>query len=100
MNTAKRLWYGDRTREEYENLTGNVMNEKAFAHMMGHGTVAEASRCDFKDGLTLKRPSRITAEQFASDLMELAGWHATNILPRLNGFQGYDCIKITIKSRS
>jgi hypothetical protein len=50
-----------------------LLNEKPFGHVMRYGTAADASRCDFADGLTLERPRQITEAQFASDLLELAG---------------------------
>lgn len=75
------------------------MGEKPFEHRGSHGTILTADRCDFKGGVAVDKPKDITDENFAQDMMEIAAWHAIHIHPNLNGFQGYDCVDITIKSR-
>jgi len=46
---------------------------------------------DFRHGVTVQRPAT-TDRQFVADIAEMVGFHATNILPMLNGFQGYAAI--------
>jgi hypothetical protein len=72
------------------------LNEKPFSYLSHGGTSFSASRCDFKEGLVIEKQFGTTHEQFISDVIEMTGYHATNIHPNLNGFQGYDCIKLTI----
>lgn len=72
-------------------------NEKPFMHTAHFGTTLEAERSDFKTGVTLTCPPGISDEHLVSDVMEIAAWHAIHIHPRLNGFQGYDCVRISLK---
>ena len=39
----------------------------------------------------------VPMERFASDVAEFAAWHAINIFPQLNGFQGYNCITFKLE---
>lgn len=72
----------------------DYLNEKPFDHHCHHGTEFRATRCDFKEGLLIKTPRAISAENLVLDMSEMIGFHATNILPRLNGFQGYDAYNV------
>lgn len=74
-----------------------IMNEKPFEHRAHHGTWLRANRCDFKHGVAIVRPPGLSREQFASDLIEIAAFHAIHIHPHLNGFQGYDCLRIELR---
>jgi hypothetical protein len=74
-----------------------VMDEKPFEHIGHYGTTLVAQRCDFKGGVVITRPKDITNEQCASDIIEIAAWHAIHIHPHLSGFSGYDNIEIALK---
>jgi hypothetical protein len=74
------------------------MNEKPFEHQAHHGTWLRANRCDFQHGVAIIRPPAISDEHFASDMMEIAAWHALQIHPHLNGFQGYDAVRIELRT--
>lgn len=67
------------------------MNEKLFSYFGSFGTHFSCARCDFKAPLlVIDAPTE--KKHFLSDVAEMIGYHATNIRPELNGFQGYDCI--------
>jgi len=71
------------------------MNDKPFSYTSHYGTEFVCDRCDFKTPLIVKnQPSG--GKQRMSDVAEMIGYHATNIYPELNGFQGYDCIQFSI----
>jgi hypothetical protein len=76
------------------------MNEKPFEHTGHYGTTLRADRCDFVGGAKITTPEGNTEAQFASDMMEIGAWHAIHIHPRLNGFQGYDCLDIVPEKES
>lgn len=71
------------------------MNNKPFKYFAHCGTFFE---CEKRD---LSAP--IYYEQYSSspdaisflmrDAAEMSGYHAVNIRPELNGFQGYDCLE-------
>lgn len=65
-----------------------------FEYTSRYGTVFTAKRTDFAGGVTvlLSKPD-LKTDQLISDVAEMIGFHATNIHPGLNGFQGYDCIR-------
>jgi len=67
------------------------INENPFEHTCRNGTVFTAKRCDFLGGVAFRDESANEA-LFLQDLSEMIGFHACNIHPRLNGFQGYDCV--------
>lgn len=71
----------------------NWLNHKPFSHYCRFGTRFGASRCDFRDGVSVMYDRPLTKEEAASDVAEMIGYHAVNIRPELNGFQGYDCIE-------
>lgn len=71
------------------------MNERPFEHHCSNGSSFQCDRCDFAKPIkVLDKPS--DEELFAADVAEMIGYHATNIWPDLNGFQGYDCIHFDI----
>ena len=66
------------------------MNSNPFYHQ-GRFLTFRASRCDFSEGVEVEvtgTPSRI---DIMNDVAAMIGYHATNVHPLLNGFQGYDC---------
>ncbi len=75
------------------------LNEKPFRYEGDYGTVFEASHSDFRKGVIVTNmpdePSHI-----ASEVAAMIGYHARNVHPKLNGFQGYDCIYWIIKNNS
>jgi hypothetical protein len=74
-----------------ERIRPKWSNEKPFRYEGDYGSVFVADRSDFKNGVAVKNiPSEPHA--FASEVAAMIGYHATNIHPKLNGFQGYDCI--------
>lgn len=66
------------------------MNKKPFQYRSHFGTVFNCPTCD------LSKPIVITDapafDLLLRDVAEMAGWHAVNIRPELNGFAGYDCL--------
>lgn len=67
-------------------------NEKSFSYLSHYGTHFMAARCDFKGNVEITSVVE-NPLLFAADIAEMIGYHTTNILPKLNGFQGYNCIK-------
>lgn len=75
------------------------LNGRSFTHH-SHGfpgITVEASRCDFKEGVTVYYNAGMPADRLARALAEVMAWHAVNIRPQLNGFCGYDCIRYSFK---
>lgn len=72
------------------------LNEKPFGHLCRFGTEFKAKRCDFQGGLTAHVPAHLTVEQILSDGIQVGGWHGVNIWTELNGFGGYDYLRIKI----
>lgn len=70
-----------------------TLNERPFTYLAHHGTEFQASHCDFRDGVSCISHEDATQEQLMADVAEMAGYHAVNIWPELNGFSGYDCIR-------
>lgn len=68
------------------------MNKQTFSYISHYGTQFECSRCDFKAPIRISE-AQGDEHQRKSDLAEMIGFHAVNIHPNLNGFQGYDCLK-------
>jgi hypothetical protein len=77
--------------------TSPFLNENKFEHYGHYGTLFTADRCDFRGGVKVEIPNCISKEALMSDISEMVAYHAINIFPRLNGFQGYDCIDYLIK---
>jgi hypothetical protein len=69
------------------------MNNKPFGHTSRYGTIVTSDRCDFANGITIIKDHNLSEDRYISDIAEAFGFHAANILPNLNGFQGYDCLK-------
>lgn len=65
-------------------------NEKPFSYRSRNGTSFKA-RCDFRQGVIVTDAPK-ARELAMADVAEMIGYHCTNILPNLNGFQGYDCV--------
>lgn len=77
------------------------MNNKVFSYISYWGTEFFSDSCDFKSFLEVKNvPSGglDLYSRYSRDLAEMIGYHATNILPELNGFQGYDTIRFKFRS--
>ncbi|MBK8161539.1 MAG: hypothetical protein IPK59_23280 [Rhodospirillaceae bacterium] len=72
------------------------LNDKRFEHLTRAGILVEAERCDLKGGVVLHARERSTDVEIAQAAAQAFGYHAANILPRLNGFAGYDCVTIEI----
>ena len=71
------------------------MNEKPFTHHCCNGSRFQCDRCDFTKPIkVLDKPPYEAL--FAADVAEMIGYHAINIWPELNGFQGYDTIEFDI----
>jgi hypothetical protein len=72
------------------------MNEKAFAYTSHHGTRFTSARCDFSTPIEVHEKPKTAL--YVKDVAEMIGYHATNVWPQLNGFQGYDCLDFIEKS--
>jgi len=73
-----------------KNIFG-IRNDKPFEHICSNGTTFKCERCDFREPI-LVSSQPLGEFKFANDVAEMIGFHATNIWPNLNGFQGYDTI--------
>ncbi len=73
------------------------INAWPFQHQGRNGVNLLAERCDFTTGVKIEKPKGISDAKFASDLSEIFGFHATVILPDLNGFQGYGAFGIKVE---
>lgn len=71
---------------------GEPMNGRSFEHHGRYGCKLVASRCDFSEGARFEYHPDTTEEQRLADMAICIGFHATVVLPELNGFQGYDAI--------
>jgi hypothetical protein len=72
------------------------VNNKKFEHTCHYGTRFTSETCDFRNGVIVERSTYLDEVGFVTDIAEMVGFHATNILPELNGFQGYDAIRYTV----
>lgn len=82
------------------------MNKNKFEYHSSKGTYFECDTCDFstpitvyahydsfvKEGVRFESLSKL----LFPDVAEMIGYHAVNIRPELNGFQGYDCLRFDI----
>lgn len=68
-----------------------INNETPIEHTCRNGTVFRSSRADLADVVQVKRSS--DWPQTCADFAEFGAWHAMEIWPHLNGFQGYDCVR-------
>lgn len=66
------------------------MNKKTFSYRSNWSCLFECECCDFSEPIVVRFMTDQLA--FARDLAEMIGYHATNIRPNLNGFQGYDTL--------
>ena len=73
------------------------MNAKRFEHNGHNGTEFIAGRCDFQGGIRVVVPTGLSEERLMRDVAEMIGFHATNILPHLKGFSGYDSLLFHIQ---
>lgn len=79
------------------------LNDKPFSYVSSFGSEFSCPRCDFSEPISVtETPVSLSGEAFkrilAKEVAEMIGYHATNILPELNGFQGYDCLKFEFNS--
>lgn len=69
-----------------------ITPETPLEHRSHHGTVFVAKRADLQGGVVFEHAPESGAARM-SDVAEFTAFHALRILPHLNGFQGYDCIR-------
>jgi hypothetical protein len=69
-------------------------NEMQFIYEASNGTKFKCEHSDFSCPVLVKRPKLISREDADKDLIEMAWYHATSVLPLLNGFSGYDVMKL------
>ena len=67
-----------------------------YEHIGRYGSRIFADRCDLKNGIVVARSQDVSIEHVMVDVIESMTYHAFAIWPHLNGFPGYDCIKVTI----
>lgn len=67
-----------------------------FSHRSRNGTCFECAFLDLSASVEVTNAAEGT--YLLQDVSEFAGSHAVNILPRLNGFQGYDCVHFEMRS--
>jgi hypothetical protein len=75
------------------------IGNQRFSHICRNGTQFQADRCDFASGIIHYIPATTQKDYpqlLAADVAEMIGFHAVNIWPNLNGFQGYDCLRFVI----
>jgi len=68
------------------------MNDTPFEYEAANGTKFTCERCDFKEVINVKWMHETTDADFHLDIAEMIGYHAINVHPQLNGFQGYDVL--------
>jgi hypothetical protein len=71
------------------------MNE--IEYIAHHGTTFQSAKALGK--ITITRPERLADALFAADCIEFGGFHGTQIHPKLQSFQGYDCIAVALAPR-
>lgn len=72
------------------------LNEQPYQHLTRHAFLLRANRCDLRGGAVLQVSHDATDADIAEASAQAFGYHAANILPRLNGFAGYDCVRIEV----
>ena len=75
-----------------------IKRDQPITHRTHHGTVFMCSRADLDAPIRVYDRARDDMD-FARDVAEFTGWHATTIWPDLNGFPGYDTIKFELPSQ-
>lgn len=78
--------------ERETSIMAKHLNERSFEHSCRNGTNFFSDRCDFRTNVRVEVPRDISREALMQDVSEMIGYHAMNIFPQLNGFQGYDTI--------
>jgi len=72
------------------------LNDSRWQHICSNGTEFTCDRCDFKEPVIINPPDNLSPENLWQDLSEMIGYHALNVWPNLNGFQGYDTITFKV----
>jgi hypothetical protein len=80
--------------------TVNDISSKPFTHNCRNGCIFMADRCDLRGDVYLYVPAGTSQAHIAAATLEAGGWHAANIWPKLNGFAGYDNVKISVVSNA
>ena len=78
---------------------GKFLNRHPFKHICESGMTVIADRCDFKGGVTIECSVHASELAIAKSFGEAMADHALNILPQLNGFNGYRKLDLTIEKR-
>lgn len=89
-----------REKREAERLaqlarTGRFLNAKSFGHY-ARGIDFKADYCDLKHGIELTSQWPVRLDDLLRAVATTFGWHGVNIHPELNGFSGYDTVKLDI----
>lgn len=66
-----------------------------YSYLGNHGTLIEAQTPKLGT-LTITCPDQQSLQNFAADCFEAGAMHALTHHPRLNGFQGYDCLRVSV----
>ena len=82
-----------------------AINERPFEHIGPGGTRFVAERSDFQSGVYVWYPRKFgekleesdVRHRLMRDVAAMIGFHASNILPKLNGFAGYDTIHFLLR---
>lgn len=69
-----------------------ALNDKPFSFSAKHGCQFKAEFCDFRTGLKVVIPRNYSPDILISDTAQMTGYHARNILPKLDDFSGYNSI--------
>jgi len=72
-----------------------ITNESPIEHRCDNGTVFHADRADLQTGVTYASFYNVDTDDLASDFFQFGAWHAKAIHPKLDSFQGYDCVTFT-----
>jgi hypothetical protein len=71
-------------------------NDDALVYRAKFGSVFKATRSDLRAGVAVEHPDFLSADQCMRDCVEFGGWHGTNVHPYLNGFSGYDTVRLEV----
>lgn len=85
----------ERARLAELSRTGKFLNAKSFGHM-ARGIDFNADYCDLRNGIVLSAPYPVRLDEVLRGTATTFGWHGVNIHGELNGFRGYDTVKIDI----
>lgn len=75
-----------------------AINDRPLEHTSRNGTWFSAPRCDLRGGVVVVKPVGLDEKSLAQDLIEFAAWHSRCIWDQLNGFPGYDCLLLDIRT--